>query len=157
MPASPVSPSAPSDAPRIPALARAVTGRRSWIALLALILVAGAVFAFLSAPASSGAPESLPADAESSLVSKELAAFPDGGIAPAIAVATRTDGAELTTAQGATIKVKVKTPKKNPRIILVEKDRNDRNPRVILSQVDINKGNKQIAHGINRVLRPVNL
>lgn len=98
MPASPVSPSAPSDAPRIPALARAVTGRRSWIALLALILVAGAVFAFLSAPASSGAPESLPADAESSLVSKELAAFPDGGIAPAIAVATRTDGAELTKA-----------------------------------------------------------
>lgn len=71
--------------------------------------------------------------------------------------ALKADGAELTTAQGATIKVKVKTPKKNPRIILVDKDRNDRNPRVILSQVDINKGNKQIAHGINRVLRPVNL
>ncbi|MBE7325839.1 fasciclin domain-containing protein [Nocardioides sp. Y6] len=71
--------------------------------------------------------------------------------------ALKADGAKLETAQGATVKVKVKTPKKNPRIILVDKDRDDRNPRVILKQVDINKGNKQIAHGIDRVLRPVNL
>lgn len=68
--------------------------------------------------------------------------------------ALKADGAELTTAQGGTIKVRVT---KKPAIVLVDADRNDRNPRVILSQVDINKGNKQIAHGINRVLRPIDL
>ncbi|MGN0065323.1 MAG: fasciclin domain-containing protein [Nocardioides sp.] len=73
------------------------------------------------------------------------------------AKALKADGAELTTAQGATFKVTVRSPRKNPKITLVDQDGNDRNPRVILSQVDINKGNKQIAHGINRVLRPVDL
>lgn len=68
--------------------------------------------------------------------------------------ALKADGAELATAQGGTVKVRVT---KKPAIVLVDKDRNDRNARVILKQVDINKGNKQIAHGINRVLRPVNL
>lgn len=70
--------------------------------------------------------------------------------------ALKADGAELTTAQGATITVKVRKGQK-PRITLVDQDRNDRNPRVVLSKVDINKGNKQIAHGIDRVLRPVDL
>ena len=41
------------------------------------------------------------------------------------------------------------------RIALIDADRSDRNPRVI--RFDINKGNKQIAHGISRVLRPVDL
>jgi len=68
--------------------------------------------------------------------------------------AVKANGAVLTTALGSTIKVRVYG---GPVISLWDKDRNSRNPRVILSQVDINKGNAQIAHGIDRVLRPVNL
>ena len=41
------------------------------------------------------------------------------------------------------------------QIRLQDQDRNSRNPRV--NVVDINKGNKQIAHGIDRVLRPLDL
>ena len=70
------------------------------------------------------------------------------------AQALKANGAVLTTALGSTIKVRVY---RGPVISLWDKDRNSRNPRVILSQVDINKGNVQIAHGIDRVLRPVNL
>ena len=40
-------------------------------------------------------------------------------------------------------------------ITLKDKDPDLKNPKVV--QVNINKGNKQIAHGINRVLLPVNL
>ncbi len=71
--------------------------------------------------------------------------------------ALKANGAVLTTAQGGTIRVQVN--KKKPSIILSDKDTNSRNPRVILRLVDINKGkqNKQIAHGIDRVLRPVDL
>jgi uncharacterized surface protein with fasciclin (FAS1) repeats len=70
------------------------------------------------------------------------------------AQALKANGATLKTALGSTIKVRVY---RGPVISLWDKDRNSRNPRVILSQVDINKGNVQIAHGIDRVLRPVNL
>lgn len=66
--------------------------------------------------------------------------------------ALRSDGARLTTAQGGKITVDVR---RWHRIHLVDADRDDRNPRVV--QTDINKGNRQIAHGIDRVLRPVNL
>ena len=66
--------------------------------------------------------------------------------------ALRSDGARLTTAQGSMITVDVRHGK---RIYLVDADRDDRNPRVV--QPDINKGNRQVAHGIDRVLRPVNL
>jgi hypothetical protein len=45
--------------------------------------------------------------------------------------------------------------KKVPLVILKDKDRNDRDPFVV--RFDINKGNKQIAHGISLVLRPVDL
>lgn len=70
--------------------------------------------------------------------------------------ALNANGATLTTAQGGTIKVKVN--KHAPSIILRDKDTNSRNARVVLGLVDINKGkNKQIAHGIDRVLRPVDL
>lgn len=41
------------------------------------------------------------------------------------------------------------------KIVLKDKDPDFRNPRVV--QTDFNKRNKQIAHGINRVLLPVNL
>jgi uncharacterized surface protein with fasciclin (FAS1) repeats len=40
-------------------------------------------------------------------------------------------------------------------IRLKDRDGNSRNPRV--NAVDINKGNMQIAHGIDRVLRPIDL
>jgi len=68
--------------------------------------------------------------------------------------ALKSNGAVVTTAQGGTIKVYVT---KGPRIGLQDKDPDSRNPRVILSLTDINKGNKQIAHGIDRVLRPLDL
>ncbi|MEZ5157798.1 MAG: fasciclin domain-containing protein [Candidatus Nanopelagicales bacterium] len=65
--------------------------------------------------------------------------------------ALKANGAKLETAQGGTIKVKVR----HSTITLKDKDPDLKNPKVV--QVNINKGNKQIAHGINRVLLPVNL
>ena len=66
--------------------------------------------------------------------------------------ALRSDNARLTTAAGATIKVDVR---RWHRVYLIDADRNDRNPRVV--KFDINEGNRQIAHAIDRVLRPVDL
>jgi uncharacterized surface protein with fasciclin (FAS1) repeats len=66
--------------------------------------------------------------------------------------ALKADGARLTTAAGSTIKVDVWCWY---RVSLIDADRNDRNPSVV--RFNINKGNKQIAHAINRVLRPVDL
>ena len=60
-----------------------------------------------------------------------------------------------TAADGATIKVKVKKMHSNKVITLVDKDGDSRNPMVVAT--DLNKGNLQIAHGIDRVLRPINL
>ncbi|WP_121254308.1 fasciclin domain-containing protein [Nocardioides ferulae] len=68
--------------------------------------------------------------------------------------AAKADGAELETAQGGTITVNVT---KKGAIRLVDADTDDRNPRVLPRALDINKGNKQLAHGISQVLRPVNL
>jgi uncharacterized surface protein with fasciclin (FAS1) repeats len=68
----------------------------------------------------------------------------------------KADGARLTTAQGGKVKVKVRM-KPSLRITLKDRDRNDRNPRAILAALDINKGNKQVAHAIDRVLRPIDL
>jgi uncharacterized surface protein with fasciclin (FAS1) repeats len=67
--------------------------------------------------------------------------------------ARHSDGAKLTTALGPKITVNVV----GHVVRLQDRDPDDRNPRIIRSLTDINKGNKQIAHGINRVLRPVNL
>jgi uncharacterized surface protein with fasciclin (FAS1) repeats len=67
--------------------------------------------------------------------------------------ARHSDGAKLTTALGPKITVNVV----GHVVRLKDRDPDDRNPRIIRSLTDINKGNKQIAHGINRVLRPVNL
>ena len=64
------------------------------------------------------------------------------------------DGAELTMASGGTVTVKVKG---NGRVALRDADTDDRNPRVIRPAKNINKGNAQIAHGIDRVLRPIDL
>ena len=60
-------------------------------------------------------------------------------------------GTSLTTAGGGQVTVRVR----DGRVVLVDQDHDDRNPRVVA--VDINRGNRQIAHAINRVLRPVDL
>jgi len=66
--------------------------------------------------------------------------------------ALKADGAALTTAAGSTVQVDVYW---FARVRLVDADRNDRDPRV--NRFDVNKGNRQIAHGIDRVLRPIDL
>jgi uncharacterized surface protein with fasciclin (FAS1) repeats len=66
--------------------------------------------------------------------------------------ALKANGTVLQTAlKGATIKIKVRCWV----VILKDNDPNARNPIVV--QPNLNKGNKQIGHGINRVLRPVDL
>ena len=71
------------------------------------------------------------------------------------AAALASDGAVLTTAQGGTLTVSARTNHGFGVVRLLDKDPNAANPRVV--QFDINQGNKQIAHGINRVLRPSDL
>jgi uncharacterized surface protein with fasciclin (FAS1) repeats len=67
--------------------------------------------------------------------------------------ALKANGARLTTALAdSTVRVKVRY---RIFIQLVDADRDDRNAYVV--QPNLNKGNRQIAHGIDRVLRPVNL
>jgi uncharacterized surface protein with fasciclin (FAS1) repeats len=68
----------------------------------------------------------------------------------------KADGARLMTAAGKTVKVDVRM-KPSLRITLKDKDKDDRDPRVVLTALDINKGNLQVAHGIDRVLRPMDL
>jgi uncharacterized surface protein with fasciclin (FAS1) repeats len=65
----------------------------------------------------------------------------------------KADGAQLTTAQGAILGVDV--TKKGVR--LVDQDPDAADARAIPRLLDINKGNRQVAHGINRVLRPIDL
>jgi hypothetical protein len=75
------------------------------------------------------------------------------------AAALGADGARLATADGGnTFKVNVIIrPKGSFGIKLVDNDPDLRNPWVIKTQLDINAGNKQLAHGISRVLIPVDL
>lgn len=70
--------------------------------------------------------------------------------------ALRADGATLTTAQGGTIGVKVRS-RWLPIVELKDQDPNDVNPVINPRAFDLNKGNKQIAHGIVFVLRPLDL
>ena len=65
--------------------------------------------------------------------------------------AKRSDGAKLTTALGSTITVDLR----REAVFLLDADTSDRNARVV--QPNLNKGNRQIAHGISQVLRPVDL
>jgi len=66
--------------------------------------------------------------------------------------ALRSNGAVLQTAlPGATLTVTVR----HHRVSLVDADTDARDPRIV--RFDLNKGNLQIAHGIDRVLRPVDL
>jgi len=69
------------------------------------------------------------------------------------AQAKAADGAALGTAQGGVLTVRVV----GDRVRLRDADRNDPNARVLAAAKNLNKGNKQIAHGIDRVLRPVDL
>ena len=70
--------------------------------------------------------------------------------------ALRADGVALTTAQGGTVTVDVIYPKL-PIVQLQDQDPNATDPFLDPTALDINKGNKQIAHGIDRVLRPIDL
>jgi len=74
-------------------------------------------------------------------------------------MALASDGAKLPTADGGnTFTVDVKNrPSGSVGIRLIDNDPDLRNPWVVKTQLDINEGNKQIAHGISRVLIPVNL
>ncbi|MEQ4500423.1 fasciclin domain-containing protein [Nocardioides kribbensis] len=60
-------------------------------------------------------------------------------------------GEPTTTALGATWTVRVK----GGEVRLEDQDTNARDPRVIA--LDVNRGNKQVAHAIDRVLRPIDL
>lgn len=66
------------------------------------------------------------------------------------------NGAALTTAQGGKVTVDVIYPKL-PIVQLQDQDPDATDPFLNPTALDINKGNKQIAHGIVLVLRPVNL
>ena len=68
------------------------------------------------------------------------------------AQALEADGTELTTASD---ELTIEVALRNDKLWLRDLDDDDRNPRVIVT--DINEGNKQIAHGISRVLRPSDL
>jgi uncharacterized surface protein with fasciclin (FAS1) repeats len=70
-------------------------------------------------------------------------------------VALKSDDAVLKTAQGGTVKLNVALHYPRVGFFLVDADKNDQNAKVV--KVDINKGNKQIGHAVNRVLRPVDL
>lgn len=68
--------------------------------------------------------------------------------------ALKADGATLKTAAGSAVKVDVYGHWRK-RVKLIDADRSDRDPRAV--RYDINRGNRQIAHGIDRVLRPIDL
>lgn len=70
--------------------------------------------------------------------------------------ALKADHVALTTAltvSGAPTTVTVDV--RGGKVVLKDNDRDDRDPRVVA--FNINGGNVQIAHGINRVLRPIDL
>lgn len=68
--------------------------------------------------------------------------------------ALRADGARLTTAQGGAVTVRVRH-RGVPLVVLRDADRDDANP--VVRRFDLNRRNVQVAHGITRVLRPVDL
>lgn len=68
--------------------------------------------------------------------------------------AKQADGTVLTTAaDDAPVTVQVA----NGRVSLEDLDASDPDPRIRLGQTNVNQGNRQIGHGINRVLRPLDL
>ncbi|MGB7364689.1 MAG: MMPL family transporter, partial [Rhodococcus sp. (in: high G+C Gram-positive bacteria)] len=78
-------------------VAALVTGRRSWIVAVLVLLVSGALIGAVgSNSAAESAPTSLPADADSARVGQLLEQFPDADISSVILVVTRADGGQLT-------------------------------------------------------------
>jgi hypothetical protein len=72
--------------------------------------------------------------------------------------ARKADGARLETASGKRLRVAVvKRKGQAPKVRLVDRDRDDYNALVLSELRNLNRGNPQIAHGISRVLRPVDL
>jgi len=67
--------------------------------------------------------------------------------------AQQSDDARLTTALGPEIRVNVV----GHQVLLRDRDLDAKNPRVLPAAADLNGGNEQIAHGIGRVLRPLDL
>jgi hypothetical protein len=78
------------------------------------------------------------------------------GVTITSADAVKADGAVLTTAQGGTITVDVLAGWLGV-VRLIDQDPSDANPYLNPFALNINKGNKQIAHGITAVLRPIDL
>ncbi|MBE7323548.1 fasciclin domain-containing protein [Nocardioides sp. Y6] len=72
------------------------------------------------------------------------------------ATALGSDGAALATAQGSEVTVDVLS-KRWGIVKLRDQDRNDIDPLLVPGKLDINKGNKQIAHDIFLVLRPIDV
>lgn len=70
--------------------------------------------------------------------------------------ALASNGAVLPMANGGTVKVDV-VSKKLSLIKLRDADTNDRDPLIIPRRFDLNAPSPQIAHGIDAVLRPINL
>jgi hypothetical protein len=66
------------------------------------------------------------------------------------------DGADVVTAQGGSVTVDVLDPTRGV-VRLQDADPDDVDPATVPRLLNINKGNKQVAHGINYVLRPVDL
>ncbi|MDO5683727.1 MAG: MMPL family transporter [Propionibacteriaceae bacterium] len=77
---------------------RLVSGRRSWILLILALVFTSAIMAWGTEKTPSSAPNSLPNEAEAAQVATLQQEFPDAGVAPALAVFTRTDGGTLTPA-----------------------------------------------------------
>ena len=70
--------------------------------------------------------------------------------------AVKADGASIETALGADVRIKVASV--DPLDVRVrDLDHDSRNARLVSGQLDINEGNYQVAHGIDRVLRPLDL
>jgi uncharacterized surface protein with fasciclin (FAS1) repeats len=65
----------------------------------------------------------------------------------------KADGAQLKTAQGGVVGVNVS--KRGVR--LIDQDPNATDAQAVPRLLDINKGSAQVAHGIDRVLRPIDL
>ena len=66
------------------------------------------------------------------------------------------DGASVATAQGGSVTVDVLDPNRGV-VRLQDADPDDVDPATVPRLLNLNKGNKQVAHGIDYVLRPVDL
>lgn len=69
--------------------------------------------------------------------------------------AAKADGAKLKTANGARLEVDYRP--KSGLVRLIDKDTDAMNAFVLPAAKNLNKGNRQIAHGVSRVLRPIDL